>query len=115
MRKRTLLEAAVRQLAQGVRRDLATAGGALQSLGAALSPAALRSTTRESERTEGRARRLHLVDPRRVLERGYALLRGEDGRALTDPALAPAGAELRAELKGGVLRVASLGPEGDRT
>ena len=115
VRKRTLLEAAVRQLAQGVRRDLATAGGALQGLGAALSPAAVRSTTRESERTEGRARRLHLVDPRRVLERGYALLRGEDGRTLTDPALAPTGARLRAELKGGVLRVESLGPEGDPT
>jgi exodeoxyribonuclease VII large subunit len=113
VRRHTLLEAAVRQLAQGVRRDLATAAGSLQSVRAALSPAVLRSTARESERTEGRARRLHLVDPRRVLERGYALLRGEDGRALTDPALAPAGAELRAELKGGVLRVESLGPEGD--
>jgi len=113
VRRRTLLESSVRQLAQGVRRDLSTAGGALQSFRAALSPAALRSTARESERTEGRARRLHLVDPRRVLERGYALLRGEDGRALTDPALAPVGAELRAELKNGVLRVVSRGPEGD--
>lgn len=113
VRRRTLLEAAVRQLAQGVRRDLATAGGALQNLQATLSPAALRSTSRESERTEGRARRLHLVDPRRVLERGYALLRGEDGKALTEPSLAPAGMKLRAELRGGLLRVESLGPEGD--
>jgi exodeoxyribonuclease VII large subunit len=115
VRRRTLLEASVRQLAQGVRRDLATAAGTLQAQRLVLAPAALRGATREAERTEARARRLHLVDPRRVLERGYALLRGQDGKALTDPAAAPAGALLRAELKGGILRVVSGGPEGDPT
>jgi exodeoxyribonuclease VII large subunit len=115
VRRRTLLEAAVRQLAQGVRRDLATAAGSLSALRAAVGPALKRRSAQEIERTEGRARRLHLVDPRRVLERGYALLRGADGRAVTEPAAAPAGAALRAELKGGILRVVSDGPEGDPT
>jgi exodeoxyribonuclease VII large subunit len=114
LRRRTLLDAWVRQLAQGGRRDLATAAGTLRAWREALRPAAQRATAREAERTEARARRLHLVDPRRVLERGYALLRGPDGRALVEPAAAPAGTELRAELRGGVLRVQSFGPEGDQ-
>ena len=55
------------------------------------------------------ARRLHLVDPHRVLGRGYSILRGGDGRVLAAAELAPAGTPLTAELKRGRLRLRSEG------
>ena len=66
-----------------------------------------------SERIDARARRLHLVDPARVIERGYAVLRGASGRVVTSPAAAPAGAPLRAALRGGVLLARSEGAAPD--
>jgi exodeoxyribonuclease VII large subunit len=51
------------------------------------------------------------VDPRRVVERGYAIVRSAGGKVLTDAAGAPAGARLRAELRKGSIRMTSEGPE----
>jgi exodeoxyribonuclease VII large subunit len=53
------------------------------------------------------------VDPRRVVERGYAILRLADGRALVDAEAAPAGSAVDAELRRGALRLRSEGPRGD--
>jgi exodeoxyribonuclease VII large subunit len=64
----------------------------------------------ERERTAARQQRLRLVDPRRVLDRGYAILRLDDGRVLTDAAAAEAGTSLRAELRQGELQLRSEGP-----
>ena len=64
------------------------------------------------ERSVARGRRLHLVDPRRVLDRGYAILRTGDGRVLTTAELAPAGTVLSARLKRGGLRLRSEGADG---
>jgi exodeoxyribonuclease VII large subunit len=64
---------------------------------------------RANERTESRGRRLELVDPRRVLERGYAIMRLAGGAVLRDPAAAPAGTPLSAELARGTLRLRSEG------
>ena len=58
-----------------------------------------------SERLASRRRRLMLVDPRRVVERGYAILRRENRSVLVDAAQAEPGEALIAELKHGRLRV----------
>ena len=58
-----------------------------------------------SERLASRHRRLTLVDPRRVVERGYAILRRENHSVLVDAAQAKPGEPLVAELKHGRLRV----------
>ena len=56
---------------------------------------------------------MRLVNPRRVLERGYSILRRQDGKVLTDASLAPAGSFIRAELKSGSLKLRSEGEGGD--
>ncbi len=83
----------------------------VSELAASLAPRGLRRIALETERAEARARRLHLVDPRRVVERGYAILRAAAGGVLTDAAAAPEGTEVHAELKRGRLRLRSLGVE----
>lgn len=108
-RGRLALEQAVRQLAQGARRDLAAATRRTTEIGAGLSPRAARLFSLEDERVEARGRRLHLLDPRRVVERGYAILRGPSLRVVTDPAAAPAGTALTVELRAGALRARSEG------
>jgi len=64
----------------------------------------------ERERTAARHQRLRLVDPRRVLDRGYAILRLDGGRVLTDATAASSGMSVHAELKNGELRLRSEGP-----
>jgi len=44
-----------------------------------------------------------------VVERGYAILRMPEGRVLSDPALAPPGTALVAELRAGRMRLRSEG------
>ena len=58
-----------------------------------------------SERLTSTQRRLVLVDPRRVVERGYAILRRSDRSVLVDASQAESGEPLTAELKHGRLRV----------
>lgn len=58
-----------------------------------------------SERLASRHRRLTLVDPRRVVERGYAILRRDNRSVLVNAAQAEPGEPLVAELKHGRLRV----------
>jgi exodeoxyribonuclease VII large subunit len=66
---------------------------------------------RERERIDQRARRLQLVHPRRVLSRGYAILRSNDGRVITAAEDAPEGSRLNAQLKDGRLVLRSEGRE----
>ncbi len=76
-----------------------------------LRPRASRIFMRERERADGRERRLALVHPRRVVERGYAIVRLESGQVVRRATMAPAGAVLVAELGRGSLRLRSEGPE----
>jgi exonuclease VII large subunit len=45
-----------------------------------------------------------------VLERGYSILRGGDGRVVTDAADVSVGHEIEAELRRGRLRLTAHGP-----
>ncbi len=110
-RAAVLVDHALRRLDQSARRDLSMARRSVVDLVARIAPRAQRLTTLEHERTESRGRRLHLVDPRRVIERGYAVLRAERGGVVTDAAAAPRGARMRVELRTGTLRVTSDGLE----
>jgi exodeoxyribonuclease VII large subunit len=112
-RQRTFLDHARRAVTQAARRDLAAVGRRLEELLRAVGPAARRRIERETERTDARGRRLELVDPRRVLDRGYAILRTDDRRVLTAAELAPAGTRLTAQLKRGGLKLRSEGPTGE--
>jgi exodeoxyribonuclease VII large subunit len=113
-RQRAFLDAARRTVSQGARRDIAAARDRLDAHARALRPRASAALGRESERNDARDRRLHLVDPRRVLERGYSILRVEGAGVLTDAAAAPAGTIVRAELKRGRLSLRSAGAAGGR-
>ncbi len=102
---RAALVASARQLGQGARRDLAAETRRVTEAGGAFGPRATRALAQESERVALRARRLFLLDPRRVVERGYAILRGADGRVVVQPSQAQAGARVTAELKTGRLQL----------
>lgn len=109
-RARTLQDAA-RRLRLGAGRDLSSASRRVDEIASRLGRSASWHLVRESERVEARGRLLLLLDPRRVVERGYAILRTETGAVLKDPAHAPSGTTLTAELKRGALRLRSEGPE----
>jgi len=111
--QRTFQDHVRRAVAQGARRDLGTARHRVEQLVRALAPGSERRLRHESERSELRARRLRLVDPRRVLERGYSILRTTNGTLLTAAEMAPAGTDVVAELKRGGLRLRSEGPTAD--
>lgn len=64
-----------------------------------------RALDQRRQRLEHAAVRLQLLDPRLVLQRGYALLTDAQGRAVTSVQQAPPGATLRAELADGALQV----------
>jgi exodeoxyribonuclease VII large subunit len=106
----TLLSGA-RQLGQAARRDLAAERGRIAAAASALAPRTGRLAAIVRERLEARARRLHLVHPRRVVERGYAILRGPGGRVVDDAAAVPRGAKLTAELRAGLLGLIVEGEE----
>ena len=110
-RRSSRLKDAVRQLHRIAGRSVSSASRRLDELSASVRPRASRRLEREIERSEERGRRLRILDPRRVLERGYAIVRMEDGVVVTAPALAPAGTKVIAELKGGTLRLRSEGSE----
>jgi exodeoxyribonuclease VII large subunit len=112
-RARLSLHAALRSVAHGARRDLEANRGALRRAQGALGPRSTRLLRHEVERLRGRERRLRLADPRRVLERGFSVLRLAGGELLTRAELAPRGTMVRAQLKDGKLRLRSEGEGGE--
>jgi exodeoxyribonuclease VII large subunit len=106
---RAALAAAARQLGQGARRDLEGELRRVKNAARGLSPRVARAISLENERVGARARRLYLLDPRRVVERGYAILRLAEGGVVVDAAAAPRGRRVTAELKTGRLALVSEG------
>ena len=110
---RAMLHASARQLGLGARRDLAAGSRRAGDAARGLAPRVTRALAQEAERVAVRARRLFLLDPRRVVERGYAILRGTDGRVVVDEAQAAAGARVTAELRKGRLELVVKGAKHD--
>jgi exodeoxyribonuclease VII large subunit len=110
-RRRLTLGATLRSILHGARRDHEQARLRIAGLAARLSPVASRLLLREQERLDSRSHRLQLVDPRRVLDRGYAILRLHNGRLVTRAGDAPTNSVVRAHLRQGVLRLRSEGEE----
>ncbi len=69
-----------------------------------------RSLAQRQQRLERAALRLHLPDPRLVLQRGYALLTDTEGAVVSSVRQAPPGAALRATLADGVVDVSVVQP-----
>lgn len=99
------LGAAQARVVRGSSRQVDESRTSLERVTRALPPAARRAVDNEKERLTARERRLALSDPRRVLERGYAILRGEGGAVLTDAEQVAAGARLSARLRRGELKL----------
>ena len=110
---RAALSAAARQLGQGARLDLEGETLRMKEAVRGLAPRVARALAIEGERVVARARRLHLLDPRRVVERGYAIVRLASGRVVVDAATAPPGTRVTAELKTGTLGLLSEGANDD--
>jgi len=121
---RILLAAAGERITRLVR-DLPRAGSVhlarqqtfLEHAQRTMTQTARRLLGHEAERIETRERRLALLHPRRVLNRGYAILRTDNGRVLAAAELAPRGTTLTAQLRRGALTLRSEGtldnPGGD--
>jgi exodeoxyribonuclease VII large subunit len=107
------LGALLRSLVHSARRDLSAARLRVTRSGELLPPRVERLLERRTEQLGTREHRLGLVDPRRVLERGYSILRNADGGVVTAADQALAGTQLRAELRHGTLRLKSEGPAED--
>lgn len=112
-RQRVFLAGSLRAVVHGARRDLGLARRLLRRRQKGLGPGGRRCVERERERMRTRENRLRLVDPQRVLDRGYSILRLAGGAVLTSARSAPPGTEVRAELKAGKLRLRSEGEGGD--
>ena len=76
-----------------------------QALEAQLPQALQRSVAQNADRLERAALRLELLDPRLVLQRGYALLTDTSGQAVTSIRQAQPGDALRATLSDGAVDV----------
>jgi exodeoxyribonuclease VII large subunit len=99
------------RVSRGAERSLATAGQRVSQVALVLPSRSRMRVDRAAERLEGQAKRLHALDPRRVVERGYAIVRLAEGPVVTDAGQAPPGVSLRAHLRRGVLRLRSEGEE----
>jgi len=108
------LDATLRALLGAARRGLAQARSGLAGQSRSIAPRGERLLRLERERFDARERRLRLVDPRRVVERGYSILRLDDGKVLNDAGAAPAGTAVLAELRSGRLCLRSEGPDRKR-
>jgi len=105
------LDDVAERLGRGARRDLVSARRRVSQVALSLPVRTGTLVARAAERLEGQAKRLHALDPRRVVERGYAIVRLAEGAVVTDASQAPPQARLRVQLKRGVLRARSEGEE----
>lgn len=81
----------------------------LEALSARLAGAMQRRTARNGQRLEQALHQIRAMSPLRVLERGYALVYGADGRLLRDAEQTQPGQEVTARLAVGSLKARVLG------
>ena len=75
----------------------------LERTASGLASTALRAANLEKHRIEEVARRLALIDPERLLARGWSLTRTTAGELVTDPTAVDAGDRLQTTVVGGVI------------
>ena len=109
--QRSHLSGAQARLLRATARGLGDSRGRLAELSRRIAPLATALVAREREHLVAREKRLRALDPRRVVERGYAILRLPGGGIVVDPAQAPVGTRLVAEIREGLLRLLSEGGE----
>lgn len=109
--ERARLAGATARLGRGTARELGQAKTSLATRKARILALAAVRLDQARERLQAREDRLRALDPKRVVERGFAILRLSSGKVVTDPAQAPAGTPLLAELRHGILRLLSQGGE----
>lgn len=100
-RQRLTLSAQAQRLGYAASHALVQRRRDLQQLGAAWPQAAQRGLQTRQQRLERAALRLQLLDPSLVLQRGYAWLTDEQGRAITRVGQTHAGQALQATLADG--------------
>lgn len=98
--------------ARSARRQLAAAHAGLDRATTDLTAGADRAQTLAARHLDNAAAMVRALDPVRTLERGYAIVRRDDGTLVRSPADAPAGAGLVITTAGGVLP-ATAGDPGD--
>ncbi len=113
--RRAQLGEAVTRLRRGAERELVQARSLLATQKGRLLAFALARVEQAKERVQAREDRRRALDPKRVVERGFAILRLPSGQVVTDPEQAPRGTTLTAELRAGLLRLLSQGGERGRT
>ncbi len=101
VRHRSLLAAAGREIEACARLFLQRQRLRLESAASRGRDAVRRSLGRATTTLEQRATRLRLLDPRRVLGRGYALVRSTDGRVLPSATRVAAGSAVRIQFRDG--------------
>jgi len=110
-RAETRLDDVAGRLMRGSRRDLALARQRFAQAARLVPSRSKRQVALAAERLGTQAKRLHALDPQRVVERGYAIVRLAEGAVVTDTAQAPPETVIRVQLKRGVLRARSEGEE----
>ncbi|MEO7010013.1 MAG: exodeoxyribonuclease VII large subunit [Caldimonas sp.] len=105
------LELLAHRLMAATRRDVEIREARRGQNAARLVRAAVVALVRDTTHLRALRERLDALDPRRVLSRGYALLTGPGGHAVTSAAEVAVGMALRAELADGSLGVAVTGIE----
>ena len=109
-RRHLRVDTTVRSIASSARQQVSGAGRDLRRITAQIGPRADRAANRERIGLDAREHRLRLVDPRRVVERGYSILRSDGGRIVTDADAVGVGESIEAELRRGRLRLTATGP-----
>lgn len=98
------LAASANRLARGSTRQLGTRSTELEGLRDSTLAAARRLTARADARLAGTAQRLALLDPARLLARGWSITRKADSGALvTDPSQVEPGSGLETTVAGGLI------------
>ncbi len=104
----TLLRASERLARAGVDGQLRRKSEALDRAEREIAREVRRALERRTSRIEGLADRVRLLDPRRVVDRGFAIVRGRDGRIVTTAERLAALDSATVELRDGTVEVAPM-------
>ncbi len=111
-RQQLRLAGQAQRLRYGVQANLVAQRQRGQEQQSALGPAVSASVAQQRQRLADAGLRLELMAPQRVLERGYAILQDDAGRAVTRAAQTRTGQALRATLADGEVDLAVTAPRG---